>query len=85
MCRDHVIAPTPFTVGKVLLVLLIDQQILLSPPYKSDPAFGPGDTSMNKATWANSLQGLRILAFASLAELSLPSLLSLRYLWHLHL
>lgn len=63
-------------------LVLIDQQILLSPSYKSDPAFEPGDTSMNKATWANSLQGLRILAFASLAELFLPNLLSL---WRLHL
>lgn len=66
LCKGHVIEPSPVNVGKVLLALTDQQKF--GATYKSDPALGPGDTVMNKETRAKSLRGLRILAFASLAE-----------------
>lgn len=54
MSRGRVIAPPPVSVGKGLLVLLIDQQIVLRLSYKSDPALGPGGPVASQGAQANS-------------------------------
>ena len=64
-CKGHGIVPSPVSAREVPLVLTDHQKRGAS---KSDPALRPGDMAMNKATWAQPLQGLRILALAALAE-----------------